>query len=635
MAIPTVASKRRRIALALKISIPQRAGPPPEESEGDLYRGVVLVLAASALAGIAIAFYGGRTHGLDVLFDAALTLLLALGVLAGVFVAMTRRKASMAQAITSDASAQAPAEPAVARDDSNGTPQPISAKIAASVAALRSWLIRGGSWLEKWVRDQGALRLIRFATAVAGVVGIVYILRLDLPVFLFSRVTAAIAAGACLVAAVLAATVAYYLSAVDSTRLPEAPWLHKGARVVAWIFVLSAVAVVMAWARQETAGRVVHFLILGVNAMLCWQLFTIRPLADEGPEVFPLHLGVITTLGNRANILASVLDSTEQQLGIDLRSTWALTVVRRSLEPLAMGLLFVAWFSTSLTVVGPEEQALIERLGVPVGGGPLMPGLHLHFPRPIDRVFRLPVQRIQTTTVGHEGQEEGGPENVLWARQHAANEYTLLLGNGRDLLTIDAAIQFRISDARAWRYHCQNPADALRAIGYRAVMRSTVNRTLSEALSQNVVTLTGSMRNMVQHDADALGLGIQVVAFTVGGMHPPVAVAQDYQSVVSAEIAKLTAVVEAQAYRNQTVPAAEAKVQMRKNGATAAGEHALGKAAGEAWSFRTLQSQYRAAPQEFFFRRRLETLENSLGGRYFVVIDSRFQRDGGELWLTP
>ena len=77
-------------------------------------------------------------------------------------------------------------------------------------------------------------------------------------------------------------------------------------------------------------------------------------------------------------------------------------------------------------------------------------------------------------TVGHEGEEEGGPENVLWARQHAANEYTLLLGNGRDLITVDAAVQFRIADARAWRYHCQNPADALRAIAYRAVMRSTV-----------------------------------------------------------------------------------------------------------------------------------------------------------------
>jgi regulator of protease activity HflC (stomatin/prohibitin superfamily) len=88
-------------------------------------------------------------------------------------------------------------------------------------------------------------------------------------------------------------------------------------------------------------------------------------------------------------------------------------------------------------------------------------------------------------------------------------------------------------------------------------MRNTVNRTLSEALSENVATLTARMRALVQSDADALGLGVEVMAFTVGGMHPPVMVAADYQGVVSAELGKVAAVVDAQAFRNQTVPVSE------------------------------------------------------------------------------
>jgi regulator of protease activity HflC (stomatin/prohibitin superfamily) len=222
---------------------------------------------------------------------------------------------------------------------------------------------------------------------------------------------------------------------------------------------------------------------------------------------------------------------------------------------------------------------------------------------------------------------------VLWAREHAANEYTLLLGNGRDLITIDAAVQYRITDPHAWRYHAQNPADALRAIAYRVVMRSTVNRTLADALSENVVTLTGSMGRMVQQEANALGLGVEVVGFTVGGMHPPVPVAGDYEAVVSAELGKVTAVVNAQAFRNETVPAAEAASLVGQNTARAEGADTLARGAGEAWSFRTLESQYHAAPEEYFFRRRLETLEKNLAGRGFVVVDSRIQRDGGDLWL--
>ena len=61
----------------------------------------------------------------------------------------------------------------------------------------------------------------------------------------------------------------------------------------------------------------------------------------------------------------------------------------------------------------------------------------------------------------------------------------------------------------------------------------------------------------------------------------------------------------------------------------------MARATGEAWSFLTLQAQYRAAPQDYVFRRRLETLEKNLAGRRFTIVDSRFQRDGGELWVMP
>ena len=313
---------------------------------------------------------------------------------------------------------------------------------------------------------------------------------------------------------------------------------------------------------------------------------------EEDPRRFPLDIGVLSVFGSRNNIFGSVLDSAERQLGIDLRSTWALTVVRRSLEPLALGLLsgrLALDLTDSGRNTGPGSRRTVWCSG---GWRPARSWLHVHLPWPIDRVYRIPVKRMQSLTVGHEGQEEGGPENVLWARQHAANEFTLLLGNGRDLITVDASVAYRITDACAWRYHTQNPADALKAIAYRAVMRNTVNRTLTDALSENVAALTSHMRAMVQQDADALGLGVHVEAFTVGGMHPPVPVAPAYQAVVSAELGKMTAIVNAQVYRNQTVPAAESFVVKSANAARAEGAETLAKAAGQAWAFRTLESQY-------------------------------------------
>ena len=98
----------------------------------------------------------------------------------------------------------------------------------------------------------------------------------------------------------------------------------------------------------------------------------------------------------------------------------------------------------SLTVVGVDEQGLVERLGVPrrrrrrSGPDSTCTG-----PGRSSRCSGSGAAR-SAAQLGHEGEEERGPENVLWARQHAASEYTLLLGNGRDLIAIDAAVQFRI-----------------------------------------------------------------------------------------------------------------------------------------------------------------------------------------------
>ena len=142
------------------------------------------------------------------------------------------------------------------------------------------------------------------------------------------------------------------------------------------------------------------------------------------------------------------------------------------------------------------------------------------------------------------------------------------------------------------------------------------------------------MRAMVQKDADALGLGVSILDFTVGGMHPPVPVASAYETVVSAQLANVTAVVQAKAYRNQIVPRAESSVLTDENAARSQAAQALALAAGQAWSFRTLESQYRASPAEYFFRRRLEALEKLLPQRKYTVVDSRFLRDGGEIWTT-
>lgn len=595
------------------------------ESHRDRYRSVVIVLFAVAVIGTAGAWAGGLQLANPVLLEVAVTLALASGVLSGVHVAQTMR----AHPPATEPDKEMPVdllEPAEAVEP------PPTIWTFANLQALFLRVVRtaGG-----WIRDRGAIDLIRLGTAIVGANAIVLLLLKTPSGYPPDRLPAAIAVALCLIAAGIAATAVHYLGAIDPAEFPESSALCRGARAVAWLLGFAAISVALQWDERQTIVQVLYYLILIGDAAFCYGLFVVGTPDESQTPAFPLDIGALSVLGSRTNIFASILDSAERQLGIDLRSTWALSVVRRSLEPLVLGLCLIAWLSTSFTVVGLEEQGLVERLGVPVGGEPLLAGLHLHWPWPIDKVFRIPVRRVQAIEVGHEGVEAPGPEDVFWAVEHAPNEFTLLLGNGRDLITVDAAVQYRIVDAAAWRYHCQNPAQALSAIAYRAVMRNTVNLTLSDALSQNLAGLTGRMRAMIQQESNDLGLGLEILGFTVGGMHPPVPVAKDYQAVVSAELRKVTTVVNAQVFRAQTLPQAQSSVVVDANTAQAEAAESLGQAAGEAWAFRTLEAQYRASPNLYFFRRRLETLEKTLGDREYTIVDRRFQRDGGELWLTP
>ncbi len=598
------------------------------ERQRDPYQGVTVALLAASATGALAALMGGLWLGDLVALAAAVALGLAAGILIVVLRAQEARLRPPMVAIV------AGVEPEAAESAEPPAVAPLEPVLQASrFSALGQAGLRAARQLQKTELDLYTICIL------AGGSAILLLLTQTLQTERPSVRVASVTAGLFLLAAAVATLAARYLARLSQpdtaqSPFPESVGLARGARVLAWILLLVAATPGLAWEGLFSAVHVVYLLVLGFDAAICLSLFRARKRRRVEGSSVPLDFAVLAIFGRRANLFASALDAAEQQLGIDLRSTWALLLVRRALEPLILCLCLLGWLSTALTVVGVQEQGLVERFGRPHGLAPLNPGLHVHLPWPVDRVIRVPVERIQTVQVGHEGDEKEGPEDVLWAVEHAPNEYTLLLGNGRDLITIDAAVQYRIVNAPAWVYNTQNPAVALKAIAYRAVMRSTVDLTLSDALSQNIATLTGQMRQMVQQEADTLGLGVAILSFTVGGMHPPVPVASAYEEVVSAELGRVTAAVDAQAYRNATVPAAEAAVIAGENAARAEGLETMALASGQAWSFRTLESQYRAAPSEFFFRRRLETLEKTLPSRPYTVVDSRFLRAGGEIWMT-
>lgn len=401
-------------------------------------------------------------------------------------------------------------------------------------------------------------------------------------------------------------------------------------------------------------------LLLGAEAVgratpALWRWWRLRSPGPRAQAPVAAQLWTLRVFFGQSNPLQAIFETARHGLGLDLRGTWALEVLRRAVEPALMGSLCFSWLISSFAMIHPDEQGLVERFGRLLDQPPLEPGLHVLAPWPIDEVRRAPVRRVASIFIGHgeaaEGEdaraedaagatqegpaEAGAPESRLWARQHGKEEFTLLLGDGKELISLDGRLHYKINDLRAWLTASQNPEETLTALAYAAVTRQTVDQTLDAVLSASVRALSAEVQAAVQQAADARGLGVTVVEFTFTAMHPPVAVAVEYQGVVSAEIDRQTRVVRARAVAAQALPQARAEAHRARSQAQAAAVERLATARADAAAFEGLRASARGDESLYRFRRKLEAIELRLSDKPLIILDHRIEGQGGELWLKP
>ena len=439
--------------------------------------------------------------------------------------------------------------------------------------------------------------------------------------------------------AVLAALFAQYFQTVQTTLAPEARGVACWFRATTWIALVGAASLLVRAYYEPWEEETVAAVLFGVVVFLSGELFlrvlwtrwrsfydrTGHPGARVATDLFSLRL-----LFSRFNPSGSLFAVLAEAFGIDLRGAWALTFMRRSLAPLMAGLAIVGWLSTAFIMVEASDQGVVERFGV-LDEEVLEPGLHFVLPWPMHRVTRVPVQRVQTIPIGFSGAREDA--SMLWTVEHADEEYKLLIGDGRDLVTINATLHYRVRDPFAYAYSSQNPDEALAILADRALMQATVDRTLDGVLSENLATMGAELESAIQGACDDRELGFEVVDLTLTGLHPPVTVAADYQAVVAAQVDQTTKLLEAEAYREQELPKADGEVTTLANGALQHSVTRLATARGEAVAFDALRASHEASPTLFRFMRHLATVEARLAGKKFHILDHTIERENGAIWL--
>ena len=279
------------------------------------------------------------------------------------------------------------------------------------------------------------------------------------------------------------------------------------------------------------------------------------------------------------------------------------------------------WLGTGFFIVQEGQQAVITQFGrykSTVGAG-----FNWRLPYPIQRHELVMVTQIRSVDVGR--------DSVIRA---TGLRDSAMLTQDENIVEIKFAVQYRLSDARAWLFESKNPAETVVNAAETAVREVVGNMRMDSALAEERDQIAPRVRTLMQTILDRYKVGVDVVAVNMqqGGVRPPEQVQAAFDDVLKAGQERERAKNEAQAYANDVVPRAVGSASRLKEEADAYKARIVAQAQGDAQRFRSVLTEYQRAPQVTRDRMYLDTMQQIYANVTKVLVDSR---QGSNLLYLP
>ncbi|MEM6366586.1 MAG: SPFH domain-containing protein, partial [Planctomycetota bacterium] len=229
---------------------------------------------------------------------------------------------------------------------------------------------------------------------------------------------------------------------------------------------------------------------------------------------------------------------------------------------LALGL-FVLFWCSGITTIGPGEVGLVLRCGRLTGTNPSdqirSPGLLIAWPYPIDEVIRVPVKQEREVSINalrNDRIADGTSKKGLPGYALSGNQ---------NILEADITLKYRVSDPIAFTFSNRKPERILQDAVIGNAVKTIAQWEVDDALRLQRETSYGPQKLSrvvlleTQSLIDQMNLGVELTAVEFREIQPPQAVADAFQAVQSERIAIETKKREAEGFAARVVPAAEAE----------------------------------------------------------------------------
>ena len=261
----------------------------------------------------------------------------------------------------------------------------------------------------------------------------------------------------------------------------------------------------------------------------------------------------------------------------------------------------------SFYTIGEQENAVVVTFGVPQTV--TTPGLH----------FKIPyIQQVRKVDMTIKGFAIGYDQNSNQSKP----EESLMITSDYNFVNVDFFLEYRVTDPVKYLYNSQDAVGILKTLA-QSYIRDTIGLyPVDEVITSGKSQIQAEIKEKIMGRMEAEDLGVQLVNLTIQDAEPPTAeVLAAFKDVENAKQGKDTALNNANKYRSEQLPKAEAQADQIYRQAEAAKESRINEAEGQVARFNAMYEEYSKFPGITKQRMYYEAMEALLPGLKVIITD--------------
>ncbi len=291
-------------------------------------------------------------------------------------------------------------------------------------------------------------------------------------------------------------------------------------------------------------------------------------------------------------------------------------------------LVLMLFFSNAMWYqIEEQEQAVLVTLGKPKA----VTEKGLHFKAPLVQS----VQKVDTTIQGFPiGYEIDSNESVT--------AEALMITSDYNFIDADFFVEYRISDPVKYLYASDTPEAILKNIAQSCIRTVIGSFDVDSVLTTGKSEIQTSIRDMIVEKLEQQDIGLTLVNITIQDSEPPTQeVMKAFKAVETAKQGKETALNNANKYRNEKLPEAQAQADEIVKDAEAQKQTRINEAEAQVARFQAMYEEYIKNPvvtkQRMFYEAMEQVLpdmkvviDDGSGVQKLLPLDSFAETDGGD-----